>query len=190
MLIRHGATEWSEAGRHSGWSDLPLNAEGRRQASALAGPLAGWSFAAVLCSPLQRALTTCELAGQLDAATIDPDLREWNYGDYEGQTAAQIGERRPGWNLWEDGVVGGEALDDVAERCDRVVARLHGLDGDVAVFAHGHLLRILAARWIRQPPWVAQHLLLSTASISQLGWEHDWPSIVLWNDVDHLRNLG
>jgi probable phosphoglycerate mutase len=188
VLVRHGATDWSEEGRHTGWTDVPLNERGRRQASALVPALAGQSFAVVLCSTLQRAVTTCERAGLLGVAQLDADLREWNYGEYEGLTWDEIRARRPGWNLWDGGVVGGEALDQVAARADRVIARLHEVDGDAAVFAHGHLLRVLAARWIGQPPRCAQHLNLSTASISTVGWEHDWPSITLWNDAGHLRD--
>jgi probable phosphoglycerate mutase len=189
VLVRHGATVWSTEGRHSGWKDIPLNAEGLRQADALRRPLSRWSFETVLCSSLQRARSTCERAGYLDAAQLDPDLREWNYGDYEGLTSEEIRERRPGWNLWADGVTGGETVQQVAERADRVIARLHEASGDVAVFAHGHLLRVLASRWIGENPGLAQYLSLSTATISQLGWEHDWPSITLWNDGDHLRSL-
>lgn len=190
MLVRHGATDWSEAGRHTGWTDVPLNEHGLRQASALVPALARWSFTAVLCSTLRRAVTTCERAGLLGAAQLDPDLREWNYGEYEGLTWDEIRARRPGWSLWDDGVVGGEALDQVAERADRVIGRLRQADGDAAIFAHGHLLRVLAARWIGQPPHSAQHLNLSTASISTVEWEHDWPSITLWNDAGHLRDLA
>ena len=189
VLVRHGATDWSEAGRHTGWTDLPLNKSGRAQAATLVEPLARWSFTAVLCSPLQRARQTCELAGYLERAQIDEDLREWHYGDYEGMTSAEIRSRRPGWTLWDAGVLNGESIEQVADRADRVIARLGQLSGDVAVFAHGHLLRVLASRWIEEPPLLAQHLNLSTATISQLGWERDWPSITLWNDGDHLREL-
>jgi broad specificity phosphatase PhoE len=189
VLVRHGATDWSQAGRHTGWTDIPLNADGLRQVNTLGPRLAQWSFDAVLCSPLQRAATTCERAGLSDGAHIDPDLREWNYGDYEGLTAAEIRERSPNWNLWANGVPGGETLAQVAERADRVVARLRAMSGDVAVFAHGHLLRVLAVRLIGQPPLLAQHLNLSTATVSTLSWEHEWPSITLWNDASHLRAL-
>ncbi len=189
VLVRHGATDWSQAGRHTGRTDVALNADGLRQASTLGPRLAHWSFDAVLCSTLQRATTTCQRAGYLDAAQLDPDLREWHYGEYEGLTTAEIRERDPGWNLWADGVPNGETLEQVAERADRVVATLRGLRGNVAVFAHGHLLRVLAARWIDAPPLLAEHLNLSTATISTLGWEHDWPSITLWNDASHLLAL-
>ncbi len=140
-----------------------------------------------LCSTLQRAVMTCERAGFARSAELDPDLREWNYGDYEGLTTPEIRERVPGWNLWDDGVLDGEALDDVAARADRVVARLRDAAGDVAVFAHGHFLRVLAARWIGERPQLARYMYLSTASVSTLTWEHDWPSISLWNDASHLR---
>jgi probable phosphoglycerate mutase len=189
VLVRHGATDWSEQGRHTGWTDLPLNQRGIEQARTLAGALSRWSFSAVLCSPLQRARTTCELAGFIDRAEIDPDLREWRYGDDEGLTSAEIREQRPGWTIWDDGVLNGESLDQVAARADHVVGALRELTGDVAVFAHGHLLRVLAARWMGRPPRLAQHLRLSTATISEVGWEHDWPTINLWNDGDHLRAL-
>jgi broad specificity phosphatase PhoE len=188
VLVRHGATDWSEAGRHTGWTDVPLSADGLRQAGTLGPRLASWSFGTVLCSPLQRAVTTCESAGQRDHARLDPDLREWSYGDYEGLTTAEIRQRHPGWNLWENGVPNGETLAQVAERADRVLAAVRRAQGDVAVFAHGHFLRVLAARWIDAPAQLARHLNLSTASISTLAWEHDWPSITMWNDVCHLRD--
>jgi broad specificity phosphatase PhoE len=187
VLVRHGATEWAQDGRHTGWTDVPLNHDGRRQVGTLVSRLAEWSFAAVLCSPLQRAVATCELAGLRADAQIDPDLREWNYGGYEGMTTAEIRAGRPGWQLWEDGVIGGEMLAEVAARTDRVMAKLRSVHGDVAVFAHGHLLRVFAARWIGQPARLAQFANLSTASVSTLGWEHEWPSITLWNDTSHLR---
>ena len=187
VLVRHGATEWSEAKRHTGWIDLPLNGEGLVQARALRPRLAGVHFSRVYCSPLQRARTTCTLAGFGDRAVIDPDLREWNYGAYEGRTAAEIAEHVPGWTIWDRGVVGGESIAEVAARADRFIARLRGDHGTVAVFAHGHLLRILAARWLGQEPRLAQYLSLGTAAVSSLGGEHTWRSITLWNDTAHLR---
>jgi probable phosphoglycerate mutase len=190
VLVRHGATDWSEAGRHTGWTDIPLNVEGVRQAGTLGPRLAEWSFDTVLCSPLQRAVTTCECAGYRDGAELDPDLREWNYGDYEGLTTREIRALKPGWNLWEDGVPNGEALTDVAARADRVLGRLRAATGEIAVFGHGHFLRVLAVRWIDQVPQLARHLNLSTASVSTLAWEHDWPSIILWNDAMHVRAAG
>ena len=181
VLVRHGATDWSEAGRHTGWADVPLNELGLRQASAVAPALAGWSFSTVLCSPLRRAVATAERCGLLEAATLDPDLREWNYGDYEGLTTPQIREGRPGWTIWKDGVEGGETLDEVTARADRVLARLRDCDGDVALVGHGHLLRVLAARWVDAAGLLAQHLTLATATLSVLAWEHDWPTIARWN---------
>ena len=188
--MRHGATEWSEAGRHTGWTDIPLNDDGLRQAATLARRLALYTFELVLCSPLQRAVSTCRIAGYRDVAELEPNLREWNYGDYEGQTTPEIREHDRHWNLWDEGVLNGETLAEVAARADHVIARIREADGDVALFAHGHLLRVLAARWIAQPAQLARHLNLSTASVSTLAWEHDWPSITLWNDVSHLRNQG
>jgi probable phosphoglycerate mutase len=161
-----------------------------RQADTLPARLASFTFDAVLCSPLQRAVTTCERAGYRDDAEIDPDLREWNYGDYEGLTTAAIRERVPGWNLWEHGVPNGETLTDVAARADRVLEKLRAASGDIAVFAHGHLLRVLAARWIEHSPQLARRLNLSTASVSTLAWEHDWASITLWNDAAHVSAGG
>jgi broad specificity phosphatase PhoE len=190
VLARHGATDWSEAGRHTGWTDIPLNPLGVRQAATLRARLAGWSFDTVLCSPLQRAVTTCECAGYRDAAELDPDLREWNYGDYEGLTTRAIRALTPGWNLWDDGVPNGETLAELAARADRVLDRLRAATGTVAIFAHGHFLRVLAVRWIDQAPQLARHLTLTTASVSVLATEHDWPSITLWNDALHVRAAG
>ncbi len=190
VLVRHGATDWSQQSRHTGWTDIPLNKDGVRQAGALTARLSSYSFDVVLCSTLQRAVVTCRSAGYGDVEELDPDLREWNYGDYEGKTAAEIRERDPHWNLWDEGVLNGETLDAVAARADRVIARVRRNDGDVAVFAHGHLLRVFASRWIGQGPHVARYLNLATASVSTLAWEHDWPSITLWNDTSHLRGLG
>ena len=190
VLVRHGATTWSEEGRHTGWTDLPLNDNGRGQAAALTAPLSRWTFDAVHCSTLQRARMTCELAGLGGDAGFDPDLREWNYGDYEGLTSAEIHQQRPGWSLWEDGVPNGETLAQVAERADRVIDRLRAASGDVVVFAHGHLLRVLTSRWLGQPPRLAEHLNLSTAAISALGHEHGRSSLSVWNNTEHLRALG
>lgn len=186
VLLRHGATDWSEARRHTGWTDLSLNASGLAQARALRAPLATYTFSAVFCSPLQRARVTCEVAGYGDVAVLDPDLREWNYGDHEGRTGDEIRADLPGWDLWKDGVSGGETLDDVAARADRFISRLLGLSGTVAVFAHGHLLRILTSRWIEQDPRLAQFLYLGTAAISTLGYEHNWRAITLWDSTGHL----
>ena len=190
MLVRHGATDWAEEGRHTGWTDIALNGAGRRQAEALVAPLRARSFGTVLSSPLQRARATSELAGLGGRAELDDDLREWSYGDYEGRTAAEIRAERPGWNIWDHGVVGGESLEQVAARADRVLERVRDLGGGVVLFAHGHLLRVLAARWIGQPPALGRHLSLSTASLSELAAEHGRASIALWNSTAHLQPLG
>jgi probable phosphoglycerate mutase len=189
VLVRHGATEWSEAGKHTGRIDLPLIDAGVRQVETLAGALAEWRFDRVLCSPLQRARMTVAAAGFGDVVEIDPDLQEWDYGEYEGLTIDEIREQRPAWNIWDGGVTGGESITDVATRAHRVLDRIREVGGDVALFAHGHLLRILAACWLGGPPLLARHLSLSTASISVLGWEHDWASIRGWNDTHHLSSL-
>ncbi len=184
VLVRHGETEWSAAGRHTGRTDVPLTARGEEQAKAVIPMIEGRDFALVLSSPLQRAARTAEIAG-LAAAELDPDLREWDYGDYEGRTTAQIREQRPGWFLWRDGVVGGESLADVAARADRVIARVTPAleHGDVALVAHGHLLRVLAARWVRLDGSYGAHLALDTATVSNLGFEHAEPVIRRWNQT-------
>ena len=180
-LIRHGETEWSLTGQHTGWNDIPLTATGEAQARHLGERLAGRQFAAVWTSPLQRARRTCELAGYGEQAIADGDLKEWNYGDYEGRTLADIRCERPGWLVFRDGPLNGETLEEVAVRANRVIAKASEVKGDVALFAHGHLLRILAACWIRLNPSVGGLLALSTGSISLLGFEHETPVITAWN---------
>ena len=181
VLVRHGETDWSRGGRHTGRTDVPLNDAGRARARALAARLARWDFALVLTSPLARAVETCELAGLGDRAHARGDLAEWDYGDYEGRTTPEIRAGRPGWSLWADGVPGGESAADVGVRADRVVAELEAAAGDVAVFAHGHLLRVLAARWMGLPPEAGRGLALDPAAISVLGWEHEWRVLRSWN---------
>ncbi|HEY6533326.1 MAG TPA: histidine phosphatase family protein [Acidimicrobiales bacterium] len=181
FVIRHGATEWSVNGRHTGRTDLPLLPEGEEQAGATGKLLAGHDFALVLTSPLQRARHTCELAGLGDQAEIDDDLLEWDYGDYEGVTTVQIREHDPGWTVWTGAIPNGESLDDVAARADRVIARARAAAGDVAVFAHGHILRVLTARWCDLAPIEGRRFVLETATLSQLGWEHEYPGILRWN---------
>jgi probable phosphoglycerate mutase len=183
VIVRHGETEWSLEKRHTGRTDLPLTADGRRQAQALVARLAGLAFAAVLVSPLQRARQTCELAGFGERDVVDPDLIEWDYGEYEGHTSAEIQQQRPGWNLFRDGVIGGETIDDVATRAARVIQRVLSIDGDVLLFGHGHQLRILTALWLEFPAVAAQHLQLATASPSTLGFEHDWTALLSWNGL-------
>jgi probable phosphoglycerate mutase len=183
-LIRHGATEWSESGKHTGSrTDLPLNEAGREQARALARRLAGRSFAAVWTSPLARARETCELAGLADGAIVRDELVEWDYGEYEGLTTPEIRERRPHWFLWRDGCPGGETAFDVGRRVDRLVDELAQAQGEVAIFSHGHILRVLASRWIALPPVDGALLALDTASISVLGWEREVRVLRRWNDT-------
>jgi len=186
VLVRHGETEWSRDGRHTGRTDVPLTEQGRDDARRLAAALAPWHFDRVLCSPLERARETCQLAGLGDAAEFRAELLEWDYGDYEGLTSAQIRERRPSWVLWRDGCPGGELPDDVARRVDPVVAELRQGDGDAAVVAHGHLLRVLAALWIERPAEHGSRLGLDTAAVCVLGDEHEVPVLRRWNDVSHL----
>jgi broad specificity phosphatase PhoE len=181
VLVRHGETEWSRTGKHTGKTDIPLTDNGRRDAEVLRSLLAGRRFARVLTSPLSRAAETCRLAGLGDPAEKREELLEWDYGDYEGRTTPEIREQRPDWNLWRDGCPGGERPGDVAARVDRLIAELRELDGDAALFAHGHVLRVLAARWIELGPEWGARLVLSTATLSALGWERETAAVTLWN---------
>jgi broad specificity phosphatase PhoE len=180
-LIRHGETEWSRAGKHTGLTDVALTEHGRQTARLLEPVLAREKFVAVLSSPLQRARETCELAGMQELAVVEPDLIEWNYGDYEGLTTRQIQSARPGWSVFHHGCPGGESPAQVAARADRVVAKVRASDGSVALFAHGHILRIVAARWINLPPSFGENLLLDTATICVLGYYYETPAIKMWN---------
>ena len=180
-LVRHAETEWSAAKRHTGRTDIPLTDEGRAAARALGERLAGRRFAAVWCSPLSRARETCELAGLGAAMTVRDELLEWDYGDYEGVTTADIRRSRPEWYLWRDGCPGGESPAAVAARCDRLIAALLEIDGDAALFGHGHCLRMLAARWIELAPDGGGRLALSTGSISALGFERETRVVLRWN---------
>jgi len=180
-LIRHGETEWSRSGAHTGLTDLPLTAAGRDNAVALGRWMKGRAFALVLTSPLQRARDTCRLAGYGDGALVDPNLCEWNYGDYEGRTSPDIQKDRPGWNLWRDGVPNGETVEQVGVRAEAVIARALAAGGDTALFAHGHILRILTARWLQLAPDCGRLFALSTATVSVLGYEHDTRVISCWN---------
>lgn len=187
-IARHGETEWSLNGRHTGRTDLPLTEEGRQNALQLGARLRGLQFARVFASPLQRAALTCRLAGFGDVAVTDPDLLEWNYGDYEGLRTPEIHARRPGWELFRDGCPGGESPEQIGARADRVVKRLREVNGNVLVFSSGHFLRTLAARWLGLEPGAGRYFLLGTASLSELSYEHDLsqPAIKLWNDMEHL----
>ncbi|MBZ5585876.1 MAG: histidine phosphatase family protein [Acidobacteriia bacterium] len=180
-LIRHGETEWSRSGAHTGRTDLPLTAAGGENAAKLGRFLAGRPFALVLSSPLQRARETCRLAGYGGAAQIDPNLREWDYGDYEGRTTAEIRRENPEWSLWSAGPPNGETMQQVAMRAQAVIARSVQADGDTALFGHGHILRILAACWLGLPPQCGRLFALSTASVSILGYERETRVISLWN---------
>jgi broad specificity phosphatase PhoE len=178
-LIRHGETEWSASGRHTSSTDLELTAEGERKAAAVGRLLAGKTFALVLASPLRRALETCRLAGY--SPEVTPDLREWGYGAYEGLTTAEIQVQNPGWTIWTGTPPGGEAPEQVGARADRVIARAAAAEGDVALFGHGHMLRVLAARWLGLDPTGGRLLALSTGSVSVLGYEHQTRVIQGWN---------
>ena len=185
-LVRHGETAWSAAGRHTGRTDIPLTEEGERKATALHDRLAGQSFDRVFTSPLQRAARTCALAGFGDRAVADPDLLEWDYGDYEGRTSREIQAARPGWLIFRDGCPHGEQAADVGARVDRVIARLRAVDDRALLFSSAHVLRVLTARWLGLPPSEGRLFRLDTASVSALGYEHDdkaEPVIALWNAV-------
>ena len=181
FLVRHGETAWSLDGRHTGRTDIPLTEKGREEAAALRPRLSGHRFGLVLSSPLQRAQETCRLAGFGDQALSRPDLAEWDYGRYDGLTSAQIKAERPDWSLWHDGGPGGESAAEVGLRVERVIAEARAARGDVLLFAHGHVLRVLAARWLEQPPQAGRFYALDPAAESILGFEHSDPVILRWN---------
>jgi len=190
-LVRHGETAWSLSGQHTGRTDIPLTEQGERDARELAERLRGMSFSRVFTSPLKRARRTSELAALNRVVEIEPDLAEWDYGDYEGQRPAEIRKGRPDWNVFRDGCPNGESPAQVSNRADRLIARLRTLEGDLAIFSHGHFGRVLAARWIGLGIEQAQHFLLSTASLSILGYGHnlaDEPAIILWNAVSDRKS--
>jgi broad specificity phosphatase PhoE len=180
-LVRHGETEWSKSGQHTGRTDIPLTATGEQQGKALGRHLAGREFALVLTSPLRRARETCRLAGLDAVAHVSDDLREWDYGIYEGRTTAAVRIEQPGWSIWDSPVPHGETVEEVGERARRVIERAATAAGDVALFAHAHVLRILGACWIGLPPIHGRHLTLGTASISVLGYERETRVIQVWN---------
>jgi probable phosphoglycerate mutase len=186
-LARHGETEWSLSGRHTGRTNIPLTARGERQAAALGERLRGCSaFALVLASPLERARRTAELAGFGDELVFDDDLMEVDYGEYEGRTTAEIQRARPDWDLWRDGCPGGETIAEAAARAERVIARVRTVDGPVLLVGHGHLTRTLASRALTLDPDHGRHLALDPASLSIVGAEHAAPALWLWNDASHL----
>jgi len=180
-LARHGETQWSRERRHTGRTDVPLTADGERQARELRVPLDEISFDRILCSPLERARETCALAGLAERAELRDALMEWDYGDYEGITSDEVHAERPGWLLWRDGCPNGESPAQVGARADQILAEILASDGTLAVFAHGHLLRVLAARWLELDPGAGQRFGLGTATLSRLGWEHDYRVVQRWN---------
>jgi broad specificity phosphatase PhoE len=182
VLVRHGETEWSRSGKHTGRTDVPLTERGREQARAVGLALREERFELVLTSPLERAAETCRLAGYGAEAALRDELMEWDYGAYEGRTTPDIREERPGWTLWDDGVPGGETAAQVGARADRVIRELRSVRGDAAVFAHGHLLRVLAARWLGLEPNAGRLFALDTATISVLGYERETPVLRSWNE--------
>ena len=180
-LMRHGETEWSLSGQHTGVTDIPLTENGRNLARLLAPVLAKETFALVLTSPLKRARATCELAGLGPQAEVDRDLMEWNYGEYEGLTPKQIHAKAPGWLLFRDGCPGGETPEQVGVRVDRIIVRTRAVEGNVALFAHGHFFRVFAARWLGLPATAGGHFLLDTATLSVLSYYRDIPAVKRWN---------
>jgi broad specificity phosphatase PhoE len=181
FLLRHGETEWSRRGKHTSVTDIPLTENGRMAARRLQPVLAKEVFTLVLTSPMQRARETCELAGLVEQAIIEPDLVEWNYGEYEGLTTKQIQLARTGWALFRDGCPGGETPERVGARADRVIAKVRKVEGNVALFAHGHIFRVLAARWINLPANYGEHFLLDTATLNVLGYYYDSAALKIWN---------
>jgi len=188
-LARHGETAWSLSGRHTGLTDVPLTERGERNARRLGERLKGLEVAKVFTSPLQRAARTCQLAGFGSRAEVDGDLVEWNYGQYEGRTTIEILAGRPGWELFRDGCPGGESPEDVGVRAERVIRRIREIEGDVLLFSSGHILRVLAARWLGEEAAAGRFFVLDTASLSALGYEHNLsePVLRLWNDTRHVE---
>ncbi|MGD8568505.1 MAG: histidine phosphatase family protein [Gammaproteobacteria bacterium] len=188
FLARHGETQWSKSHQHTGLTDIPLTERGEKNARRLGEALQGADFTAVFSSPLKRAWRTCELAGFGAVAEADHDLVEWDYGDYEGQTTDEIQQQRPRWDVFRDGCPGGESVQQISSRANRVVARLRDTEGDVLLFSHGHFLRVFAARWLDLDPDAGRYFYLSTAALSIVGFEHGRhdPVIRLWNDNSHV----
>ena len=187
VLVRHGETEWSKDGRHTSFSDIPLTLEGERQASELKSELSPWDFKLVLSSPRKRALRTCELAGYLPCAETTDDLAEWNYGDYEGTTTKEIRKTDPLWTVFTRPTPEGETPEQVAERCDRVIARLKNLQDDALLFAHSHVLRVLIARWLDLSPIEGRHFVIQTGALNILSFEHESTVLIALN-ASSFRN--
>jgi broad specificity phosphatase PhoE len=189
-LARHGETAWSLSGQHTGLTDIPLTPKGELNARELGNVLKGIPFTKVFTSPLLRAVTTCKLAGFGDVATLDPDLVEWNYGDYEGETSAQIRQEHPNWDIFRDGCPGGESPTQIGARAARVVAKLRPIPGNVLLFSHGHFLRVFITQWLGLEPYDGRYFFLSTAALSIAGYERDLiaPVIRLWNDCHHIKD--
>lgn len=187
FLIRHGQTEWSLSGQHTGLTDIPLTQQGEKEAALLGKRLKQYSFTHVFCSPLQRASKTCALAG-FSHAEVHKNLVEWNYGEYEGMTSSEITKKNPNWNLFTCGTQNGESIDQISTRADRVLAQLDSIAGDVAIFSHGHFLRVLTARWLQLPAEGGKLFALFPSSLSILGFEKKDAVIILWNDLSHLSN--
>jgi broad specificity phosphatase PhoE len=188
-IARHGETAWSLSGKYTGLTDLPLTQRGEQNAGRLKERLRKFTFEQVFSSPLQRAMRTCELAGFGDVVEVDPDLVEWDYGQFEGRRSAEVHAEHPDWDLFRDGCPGGESPQQVAARADRVVKRVRGVEGNVLLFSSGHFIRVLAARWLGlRPSANSRYFMLSTASLSALGYEHERsrPVIRLWNDDSHV----
>ncbi|CAB4811672.1 unannotated protein [freshwater metagenome] len=181
-VVRHGATEWSVSGQHTGRTNIPLLPEGELQARATGKLLSDIDFSLVLCSPLERAQRTCELAGLREQAVLEDDLYEWDYGDYEGLTTATIRETEPEWTIWNGRCPNGESIEQVSDRADRVIERVRAQSGNAIVFAHGHFLRVLTARWCELAPVEGQRFVLDPATLSLLGWERETPALLRWND--------
>jgi probable phosphoglycerate mutase len=188
VLVRHGETAWSRSGQHTGRTDMPLLEDGQRMGQALEVPLRAWSFVAVWTSPLRRASETCALSGHGTTARENPDMMEWDYGAYEGKTSKEIRAEAPEWTIWKDGPLGGETVEQIGARVDRVIEEVRRVDGNVLLFSHGHFLRVFAARWLGLPPSEGRLFALSTASISVLGWDGAQPQLLSWNDTTHLRS--
>ncbi len=188
-LIRHGETPWSLSGQHTGTTDIALTEKGKQEALLIGQRLKGHAFAKIYVSPSKRAQQTCEIAGLMKHAYIEPNLVEWDYGDYEGITTFEIWKQEPHWNLFQRGAPNGESLADITERANTFLSKLHSIHGDIALFSHGHILRVLAARYLKLPASEGKSFMLSASSISILSYERDTPVIALWNDTSHLNLL-